>query len=536
MTKKYNLTSYLKFITLILFFCSNFIFGQSPELSQFYTHYNKSIDLNKLSLFSESINELKLAIDYAKSNDLDEKYIEASVFMGEMMRRTADHKKGLEILEKLTDSKKYLKLHVRKLGRIAALYAESKYKLTNSPNDSLKKYLKIALKIAKDNNFEAEEASLCNELGFFKLHNESLLSAKPYLLRSANLFRKLKDDNNYVVVMCHVLFINLKQKEFKKADNIINELLSLVKNHNWYGTEQTLYRNIAHRYLTVGDSLNSYKWRFKEIDAAGKLLASRNNNEMSYYRVKYDTEKFKNEAKSIKIEAEEQKKINYILLIFLCVFIIFVLIIAYLFVKKNKLSKSLEISNKKFQMLMLESNHRIKNNLQMILSMVDYSNEQANENESKALSKISGKIQTVSVLHKHLYADLHNEFVYINVYFDEIVRLYTKMVPNKIEIITDITAIQIKSERIVYFGLILNELLANTVEHNISEIKKVIINIKPHLNGYLFEYCDHSTHNNTINKGAGSILLDQLIKRVKGSNFKLDKKTGYYKFNFKDAI
>jgi two-component sensor histidine kinase len=518
--------------------CANtaLFYGQVSAKSKFDLHYNASVEFNKLSLFSESITELEMAIAIVSENNWREKYLESSIFLGEMMRRTGDQKKGLEVLEKLSDSKKYPKLHVRKLGRMAALYAEVGKYPGRSPKDSLTKYLKIALHIAKKNKFYKEEASLCNELGYFKLHNENIEAAKPYLLRSAKLFKKLNDENNYVVVMCHVLYVNILEGNFKIADTIIKELLDLVDTNNWYGTEQTLYKNIAKRYLIINDSISYYKWAFKEKEAAEQLALERSNQEMSYYRVKYDTEKFKIKVIEAAQKSKAQKNIFYIIFSFMIIFFVLSIIVARLFLKKKKLAQSFEISNEKYQMLMVESNHRIKNNLQMIISLVDYSYDQANTSEKKILNKISGKIQTIGVLHKHFFVDIYNDFVDIAVYFDEIIRLYSKMNSDILFIEKDICTVKINSERIVYFGLILNELLANTMEHNLSEIKKVNISVKPLSKGFLFEYCDNSLHDTSFADGKGSLLLNQLIKRIKGLNYQLDKKTGNHKFEFKNVI
>ncbi|MDP5093510.1 MAG: sensor histidine kinase, partial [Polaribacter sp.] len=406
----------------------------------------------------------------------------------------------------------------------------------------LVKYLKIALKIAKDNNFEAEEASLCNELGFFKLQNENYTIAKPYLLRSATIFKKINDHNNYVVVMCHVLYVTVLEGNLNKADKIIKELLGLVKNQQWFGTEQTLYRNIAYRYLVENDSLNHNKWKVKEAEAAYNLLSRRSNNEMSYYRVKYDTEKFKNDAEIAKqgLENEtfllnQKQNQNRALWFFLAIFLLLSGIVIWLFIKKKKLATNLDISNKNFQLLLIESNHRIKNNLQMILSMVNFSSDEVSKSENKALNNISSKIQIISALHKHLYIDVKSEFVSLPLYFEEIIRLYTFIKPNTITVENDLYPLKMNSERIVYFGLILNELLANTIEHNVSEIKNIHLRVKKITNYFVFEYCDYSTHIETKEIGQGVVLLEQLVKRVKGTNFQLDKKTGMYKFHFKDV-
>jgi two-component sensor histidine kinase len=535
-----KITNFIVLFTSLFF---SVIYAQTSDKEIYEEYYKKSIDLNKISLFSESIKELNIAIRIAKESNLEKQYFEASVFLGELMRRTTDNKKGIEILENLIVPEKYLKIKVKKLGRMAALYAEGGKYPGRSPKDSIQKYLKIALKIAENNNFESEEAALCNELGFNMIHSRKFKVINKYFERSALLYKKLKDDNNYVNVMSHLLHIKLVQEKFEEADQLIIELLKLTKNKKWYGTKQTLYRTIGNRYLTVGDTINYYKWHIREKDAAGNSLESRSNNEMSYYRVKYDTEKLKNQVTKTTLESEEktvilkqQKRINNILLVFIIVFLVLTVVVVMLFKKKNKLAKNLKISNDKFQMLMVESNHRIKNNLQMILSMVDYSNDNASKTEKQTLDKISGKIQTIGVLHKHLYTNVHKESVNISLYFNEIIRLYSKMNPKTLEVTPDVFSIEINSERIVYFGLILNELLANTIEHNLSEVKKVTINIKQEENHYVFEYCDYSPHKDIYTEGKGSILLNQLINRVKGTNYQLDKKTGAHKFEFKDVI
>jgi two-component sensor histidine kinase len=530
------------FVCLFFIIFSSFTYSQEAEFLKFNNYYKSSKKLNRLSQFSNSINDLKKAIEIAKRNNWEKEYLEVSVFLGEMMRRTADHKKGLKILEKLENTKKYPRIHANKLGRMAALYAEGGVFNGISKIDSIRKHLRIGLKIAKENNFYYEEAIMSNELGLHTLNTGKKEDAMKALLRSAKLFKQIKDNNNYVVVMTHVLKIKTIEKKLIEASKIAVELLELVKNNKWFGAEQSLYRYVARMHLAKNDSISYYKWMTKEKHAACQLLEARTSQELSYYRINFETNKFKNEATFAKADAlkkssllDEQKKVTIFLSITIFIFFVLIIIVYTLFKNKNKLTKSLEISNQKFELLMTESNHRIKNNLQMILSMVDYSSDNGNKQEAIALSKISGKIETVSVLHKHLYADVHNQFVNIETYFNEITHLYAKMNAINLVISSSIFPIKINSERIVYFGLILNELLANTIEHNLSEIKNVTIEITEHLDKFQFLYSDNSPHLNSNLANKGSLLLNQLVIRVKGEDFNIDKSIGTYKFLFKDV-
>lgn len=200
---------------------------------------------------------------------------------------------------------------------------------------------------------------------------------------------------------------------------------------------------------------------------------------------------------------------------------------------KKKITTHLDLSNKNFQLLLIESNHRIKNNLQMISSMVNFSSDKISESEKKALNDISSKIQVISALYKQMSIDLRSNCVSLPMYFEDIIHLYTHTKPNELQVEKEIYPLIMDSERIVYFGLILNELITNTLEKNVIKIKKIYISVKKTDNYFVFEYYDYSTQIETEDIGQG-ILLDQLVKRVKGTNCQLHKKTGIYKFHFKD--
>jgi two-component sensor histidine kinase len=121
-------------------------------------------------------------------------------------------------------------------------------------------------------------------------------------------------------------------------------------------------------------------------------------------------------------------------------------------------------------------------------------------------------------------------------YFNEIIHIYHKISMDHIEVTAAVCDVKIKSERIVYFGLIFNELLANSYEHNKNNAKKILIRVSRLDNDFVFDYCDNSEFKETAVFGMGLELVKQLVKRVKGSVSDLDKKTGQYKFIFKTNV
>ena len=167
----------------------------------------------------------------------------------------------------------------------------------------------------------------------------------------------------------------------------------------------------------------------------------------------------------------------------------------------------------------------------MIISMLEFTKKGLENSDTDIIQSMSGKIQTISALHKHLYVDVHNEFVDMNTYYREIVKHYED-IGLRYSFDISIAPTQVRSERIVYFGLILNEMLSNTLEHGNAEQKEIILHVTSENDQLLFEYCDHSVHPLDKPEGTGTRLIQQLVRRIKGIDYQMDRASGTYRFHF----
>ena len=200
--------------------------------------------------------------------------------------------------------------------------------------------------------------------------------------------------------------------------------------------------------------------------------------------------------------------------------------------KLNALNGDLHQANEKYHMLIVESNHRIKNNLQMIISMLQYTSKDLGPDNQLAIDALTSKIHTISALHKHLYADVHNERVNLGTYFKEIVSLYVEISSANFSFNDQIDQVEIRSERIIYFGLIFNELLSNSIEHNQAEAPQISLRIYKQDDNYLFAYEDGEKRPENEKAGMGTQLIAQLIRRIGGQNYEFSSHNGRYQFEF----
>ncbi len=512
---------------------------------EFALHFNRATAYNELSLYGPCIEELNTGIDYAAAHHLEEQRINAVIMLAEIMRKTGDFDKGLELLTALKGTASYPQLHVQKLGRIAAIYNEQNPSNGINQHDSVLHYLDSALKIATTLHLTAEEAGLYNELGY-TVSGENRQLGLSYLLKAAKLFDSLNDTHNYVGAMTNVLRCYLALADTAKARAIINELLPLTQGKHWYTAEIELYNNIAgYHYKLLGDSVSAQYWNSKADKCIIENLKSINSSQVNAFRTLYETRKLKGQVTEMEQEAKlKQEALDHQtartreLIVYLSILALFIMVVVALLLRERKFKRQLKttngelhMSNEKYQLLMVESNHRIKNNLQMVISMLQYSENQLNNN-SDAFKRMSDKIQTVSALHQHLSVDAHNELVKLDVYFAGIVKLYGNISSTLPVIACTVAPVGIRSERIVYFGLILNEMLANTFEHRTEESGAIMIAVKESGQHYLFDYRDGSFHDPTAAKGTGSTLIRQLIQRVGGSGFRFEPADGHYQFQF----
>lgn len=159
-----------------------------------------------------------------------------------------------------------------------------------------------------------------------------------------------------------------------------------------------------------------------------------------------------------------------------------------------KLNKSL---NEK-EILLQELYHRTKNNMHVIYSMMmlsakKYSNKDVNE----LVRGTGSRIQAMSLVHQKLYQSKDLSYINVREYFKELVDLLIQTYNTssvKISLVLDIEDISMLIDTAIPFGLVLNELMSNTLKYAFpngqpGEIKIKLNTIEPE--GFKFTYSDN---------------------------------------------
>lgn len=140
-----------------------------------------------------------------------------------------------------------------------------------------------------------------------------------------------------------------------------------------------------------------------------------------------------------------------------------------------------------------ELNHRIQNNLSILTSMIKIQRRKsADVNNLHTLINVENKIYSIALLYRYLNTQ-QDLCISSSRYFKELIEHIThcySLDNQRIDINISCENIHIESQKISILGIIINELLTNTVKHTFS--RKISISFKPTSQGYQLLYNDNS--------------------------------------------
>lgn len=149
---------------------------------------------------------------------------------------------------------------------------------------------------------------------------------------------------------------------------------------------------------------------------------------------------------------------------------------------ENRLSgriMDLEINERKVQTLLAEKelilfevHHRIKNNMSMIVNLLTLQIDSMKNKEAiGALRNAIGRLKAMGVLYDKLYRSDDVNAISLADYLPSLIEEIISVFPDryKVEIDTDIENIKLDVQRISCVGMIVNELISNTMKHAFTE-------------------------------------------------------------------
>lgn len=152
--------------------------------------------------------------------------------------------------------------------------------------------------------------------------------------------------------------------------------------------------------------------------------------------------------------------------------------------ERKKAEKQLKKSLKEKEMLLKEIHHRVKNNLMVISSLLNLQSKYIKDKESLNIFRESqNRAQSMALIHERLYRSTDLKRIDFGEYIRTLaLDLYHSYVidPNKIQLKFDVEEIMLDINTTIPLGLIVNELVSNSMKHGFPDGKRGEIVIQFH--------------------------------------------------------
>jgi PAS domain S-box-containing protein len=136
------------------------------------------------------------------------------------------------------------------------------------------------------------------------------------------------------------------------------------------------------------------------------------------------------------------------------------------------------------EVLLKEVHHRVKNNLQIISSLLDLQSDYLRDEKSRAVIKESqSRIRSMALIHQKLYQSESFAFVNFREYIEELaMSLFATYAgePYPVQLAVDVGEVALGMDEAIPCGLIVNELVSNSLKHAFPDGRKGMLTVSCH--------------------------------------------------------
>ena len=187
----------------------------------------------------------------------------------------------------------------------------------------------------------------------------------------------------------------------------------------------------------------------------------------------------------------------------------------------------LDKKNAENELLLKEIHHRVKNNLEVVSSLLALQSEKIDDlNTKEAITEGQNRVNSIGIVHQKLYQGTNLGTIEMKDYFVSLSEsiLYSYGEKERINLKLIMEKLDLEIDTAIPLGLIINELMTNTIKYAFPKGEKgtIIIQLENQNNNILhLEFADNGIGKSDITQGTGfggqliSLLTHQLNGTMK---------------------
>jgi two-component sensor histidine kinase/tetratricopeptide (TPR) repeat protein len=337
---------------------------------------------------------------------------------------------------------------------------------------------------------DVTKAGLYNNTGNLYLTKDDYRKAIENYTKAFKIYFELKDKIGMSLISFNIGDAYLGVNDYDSSLKYFNINLFLAQELNINEEIKYAYKGLTNLYEQKLQYDSAYKYynlfiQFKdsvrdvqysvEVDAlVNKYKEERNEKELLAANEKVAQGKI--------IQEQSERIIN--LLIVGGIFLLALFLLVYWMYRRSQKANQLVrdqskvISNKnesidkallQKDILLKEVHHRVKNNLQIIRSLLNLQTKKLKSKAAiQAIEDSKNRVQAIALMHKSLYQDEHFNRVDLKGYFEDLIDNHKALFvsdKNKLHFEIEIEELMVSVDDAVPLGLIISELISNSIKH-----------------------------------------------------------------------
>lgn len=454
--------------------------------------YNeRGIVYSKMSIYSEALKNALLALRYYEKSDNMQLYGNSLVNLGLLYKHQNKielaltyYKKAIQVYQKLEDE--------NAVFSIAATYSNSAQAYLKAGNigesiNALNQSQEYAAKI-NDTYLNAENN---HALGMIYFDLKNYKQAESHFLEALREYRLLNEKSGIAKTKVRLGRTYFYQNQKNKGLQLNQEGLELAKKINHLEWQKEGYSNRADMLFQSNNYKEAYQNQvlFKAINDS--MFNANQEKKITELQMQYTFDKTQEKTKNAQFqkisnlnnEANRLRFIKNSAVILAVIFLIMFGVILYNFLKVKKQRKLIDLQQQELKLqngqiqvslfekevLLKEIHHRVKNNLQIISSLLNIQAQNiTDKNVLASIKEGQSRVQAMSLIHQNLYQSQELDAINMEDYVKQLTIYLNEMynsATEKISIKVQAPQIYFDIDTAIPLGLIVNELVSNAFKY-----------------------------------------------------------------------
>jgi Signal transduction histidine kinase len=305
------------------------------------------------------------------------------------------------------------------------------------------------------------------------------------------------------------------------------------------------YGHLSTAYERLGDYKLALLYQKKARKMRDSTASIQSDAAMSELRTQYETEKKEATILAQEQQISQQKLVQWLSFGMAALLTGFLLFGYRSYRARTRSNQLLTAKNAENELLLKEIHHRVKNNLEVVSSLLALQSAQIDDQEIKdAMQEGQNRVHSIGIVHQKLYQRHNLAAIEMKDYLLDLSEsiLDSFGAENRVSIECAMEQLEVDIDTAVPLGLIINEILTNTLKYAFPAGRKgkVLIRMDKRQDGTLhLEIGDNGIGKSELTQGTGfgSQLVSLLTRQLSGSMREEVKNgtTTIFDFNLKKA-